>query len=51
MKKISRKDIDTFGVLIGVIIGIILGFLISSKISISEESEMTDDVILNDNRF
>ena len=50
MKKISRKDIDTFGVLIGVIIGIILGFLISSKISISEESEMTDDVILNDNK-
>lgn len=50
MKKISRKDIDTFGVLIGVIIGIILGFLISSKISISEENEITDDVILNESK-
>lgn len=48
MKKISKRDFDTFGVLIGVVIGIIMGFLIASKIDNNPDNDNSEEVIKNE---
>jgi len=49
MKKMTKKDFDTIGIIVGVIIGIFIGVLISNKLSNNTKEEEIQDVVADIN--